>query len=60
MSDPVDLHTSPVIPLEYLGEYDAMVVMRSKDKELCFVLRRDMPDEGFAQTCAKLRKLVLG
>lgn len=59
MSEPTGIDEEPVIPLAYLGDFDAMVVMRSKDKEMAFVMRRDMPEEAFAQVCARLRELVL-
>lgn len=49
----------PLIDANLLGEYDAMVVMRSKTTELAFVLRKDMPQEAFIQCCERLRELVL-
>ena len=50
----------PLIDASILGGQDAMVVMRSKDKELCFVMRVDLPDEAFVRSCQALRLMVLG
>lgn len=51
---------APLIDVERLGEYDAMVIMRSRTEELGFVLRKDMPEEAFARCCQRLRELTLG
>lgn len=59
MVDP-DESASPTVPLEYLGDYDAMVLMRGRDKELCFVMKRDMSEERFIVCCRRLRELILG
>lgn len=59
MSEPgYQRHLPNIIDVGLLGDYDAMVVMRSKDRELGFVIRRDMPEEGFIRACQKLRELV--
>lgn len=54
----MDVKEMVLIDISHLGDYDAMLVMRSKTKELAFVMRDDMPEEAFIQSCVALRKLV--
>jgi hypothetical protein len=49
----------PLVDVKLLGEYDAMVIMRSKTEELAFVMRNDMPKEAFAECCQRLRELTM-
>lgn len=48
----------PLIDVAHLGDFDAMVVIRSKTKELAFVMRSDMSDEVFIQMVRKLRDVT--
>lgn len=55
----MDIPAEKIVPLEFLGDQDAMVVMRSKDDELAFVFRWDMPEDGYIKSCVRLRELMI-
>lgn len=58
--NPDDLLVSePLVNAALLGNHDAMVIMRSKTTELCFLMRRDMTEEAFIACCKRLRELTL-
>ena len=49
----------PAIDVALLGNYDAMVVIRTKDAELAFLMKREMSEDDFRASCEALRRAVL-